>query len=97
MQAAPRKFTEVGHLINQISMHFVYILKLTNEQYYIGETGNLENRIKQHFQGNTKTTIRVRPKELVFYAAFKTKARALAFERYLKSSSGFAFRNKRLI
>ncbi len=32
-----------------------------------------------------------------FYAAFKTEQLARAFEVYLKSSSGFAFRNKRLI
>jgi len=78
-------------------MHHVYILKLSNNQYYTGETHNLKKRITNHFQGNTKTTSRVKPKELVFYATFKTKEKALQFEKYLKSSSGFAFRNKRLI
>jgi len=78
-------------------MHYVYILKLSNDQYYTGETSNLNTRIKQHFQNNTKTTTRIKPKELVFYAAFRTKEKALRFEKYLKSSSGFAFRNKRLI
>jgi len=33
----------------------------------------------------------------MFYAAFKAKEKAYEFEKYLKSSSGFAFRNKRLI
>jgi hypothetical protein len=28
---------------------------------------------------------------------FTTKEKALAFEKYLKSSSGFAFRNKHLV
>ena len=78
-------------------MHYVYILKLSNEQYYVGETANLKNRVIQHSQRNTKTTKRIKPKELVFYAAFKSKIRALEFEKYLKSSSGLAFRNKRLI
>jgi len=35
--------------------------------------------------------------KLVFYAAFETKKKALDFEKYLKTNSGFAFRNKRLI
>ena len=78
-------------------MHYVYMLRLVNGQYYVGETSKLEDRIRQHFQSNTKTTTRIRPKELVFYAAFKTKKKALSFEKYLKSSSGFAFRNKHLI
>ncbi len=34
---------------------------------------------------------------LVFYAAFVSAKRARAFEKYLKSSSGKAFRNKRLL
>lgn len=90
--SAPRKFTEVGQ-----DMHYVYILKLTNGQYYIGETSNVTNRVRQHFQNNTKTTTRIKPERLVFYAAFEKKEKAVLFEKYLKSSSGFAFRNKRLI
>ena len=78
-------------------MHYVYILRLRNGDYYVGETSKLRNRIEGHLKGNTNTTTRVKPVEVVFYAAFKTKVRALSFEKYLKSSSGFAFRNKRLI
>jgi len=78
-------------------MHYVYMLKLSNNDYYVGETSNLKVRVKQHSEGNTKTTTRIKPKELVFYAAFKSKPNALSFEKYLKSSSGFAFRNKRLV
>jgi len=80
-----------------LTMHYVYILKLSNGQYYVGETANLKNRVAQHSQSNTKTTTRIKPKELVFYAAFKSRVKALEFEKYLKSFSGFAFRNKRLI
>ena len=79
-------------------MHYVYILLLENNQYYIGYTTDLDDRMKRHFEGKACiTTTRIRPIELVFYAAFKTKQKAKAFEKYLKSSSGFAFRNKRLI
>lgn len=78
-------------------MHYTYILALENGQFYIGSTGDLQNRMQQHLQGQTKTTARIRPVELVFYAAFKTKEKAVAFEMYLKTSSGFAFRNKLLL
>jgi putative endonuclease len=70
---------------------------LENDQYYIGFTHDLKTRVKRHSQSSTTTTKRINPVELEFYAAFKTKEKALEFEKYLKSSSGFAFRNKRLI
>ncbi|MCR4325180.1 MAG: GIY-YIG nuclease family protein [Candidatus Curtissbacteria bacterium] len=78
-------------------MYYVYVLKLINGQYYTGFTKNIKNRPKRHFQGAVKTTSRIKPIGLVFYAAFKTQKLATDFEKYLKSSSGFAFRNKRLI
>lgn len=78
-------------------MHYIYILRLKNHQFYVGHTSNLKNRFKEHQRGYNRITKRIAPEELVFYAAFKGKKKALDFEKYLKSSSGFAFRNKRLI
>ena len=78
-------------------MYYVYILSLENKQYYIGYTTDLQKRYKRHFQSSTKTTTRIKPVKLEFYAAFSSKLKAQSFEKYLKSSSGFAFRNKRLI
>jgi putative endonuclease len=78
-------------------MFYVYILKLQKNKYYIGFSSNLKRRIEAHKKGNISHTKNFRPLTLVFYAAFKNKLKALEFERYLKSSSGFAFRNKRLI
>lgn len=78
-------------------MFYVYILKLMNGQFYIGFTKDLKIRIKRHNQSAVRTTARLKPSELIFYAAFKDEVKAIAFEKYLKSSSGFAFRNKRLI
>jgi len=37
------------------------------------------------------------PFKIAWYAAFESKELALTFEKYLKSSSGSAFRNKRLL
>ena len=78
-------------------MYYVYILKLENNQFYTGFSNDLKTRIKRHTQKSTKTTTRIAPIEMKFYAAFNSKEKALSFERYLKSSSGFAFRNKHLI
>ena len=77
-------------------MHYVYILKLENGQHYVGCTQDLKERLEKHKHHAVPTTSRIRPEELVFYAAFKNKEKAYDFEKYLKSSSGFAFRNKRL-
>jgi len=78
-------------------MFFVYILRLKNGHHYIGFTRDLKKRLVRHKNHSSPTTSRLEPKELLFYAAFKSKEKALDFEKYLKSSSGFAFRNKRLI
>ncbi|MBA3723957.1 MAG: GIY-YIG nuclease family protein [Candidatus Levybacteria bacterium] len=78
-------------------MYYTYILQLNDGSYYHGYSDDLTKRIKAHRQGSVASTKNLRPIKLVFYAAFTTKKKALAFEDYLKSSSGFAFRNKRLV
>jgi len=78
-------------------MFYVYILQLKDKFLYVGYSSDLKTRIKTHENGNVESTKNLRPVKLVFYAAFFTQKKATDFERYLKSSSGFAFRNKRLI
>lgn len=79
-------------------MHYVYILRLQNGQDYIGYTTNIDDRCARHMRGEACTTTeRIPIESLQFYAAFNDKMRARDFEKYLKSSSGFAFRNKRLV
>lgn len=78
-------------------MYYVYILKLSNNSFYVGYSANLKNRLNDHNSGIVKTTKDFRPVGLIFYSAFKTKNKAMKFERYLKEGSGFAFRNKHLV
>src|SRR3989344_5463258 len=80
-----------------LCMFYVYIILLKNGQNYVGFTRDLRKRLLRHQHHSSPTTSRIPPKELIFYAAFRSKEKALAFEKYLKSSSGFAFRNKRLV
>lgn len=86
---------EVGRY--NINMFYVYILKLNNGEHYIGFSDDLKQRILDHQAGKCVTTQKFRPIELLWYSAFKNKYKALQFEKYLKQSSGFAFRNKHLI
>jgi len=75
-------------------MYYVYILHLRNDTCYIGFSSDLKNRIQDHQKGNVSQTSKHRPFRLVFYSAFRNKKKALDFEKYLKTGSGFAFRNK---
>ncbi len=78
-------------------MQYVYILKCSDGSYYTGCTNSIENRLERHRKGFVHYTKDKLPLELVFYASFKEKYKAFQFEKYLKSGSGIAFRNKRLV
>lgn len=78
-------------------MFYVYLLRLSNKETYVGFTENLKRRYYEHQTGQDATTKRFLLRELIGYTAFKSKYKALAFEKYLKSGSGFAFRKKHLI
>lgn len=76
---------------------YTYILKLNNGKFYIGSSKDLRNRLKEHNSGRVSATKSFTPCVLVYYSAFLTLSLALHFEKYLKTSSGFAFRNKHFI
>jgi len=78
-------------------MKYVYLLESINfpSQTYIGLTDNLRKRLAAHNGGQAKHTRKFKPWRLVTYLAFSEDDKAVAFERYLKSSSGRAFANKR--
>ena len=78
-------------------MYYVYILANSRDRKYIGFSENLKARLTTHQSKNVKTTKTAEDMRLVFYAAFNSKSKALAFEKYLKQGSGFAFVNKHLI
>ena len=79
------------------AMEIVYILLCADGTYYTGHTNNLEDRIKRHNKGENIYTKARLPVKIVTYLAFSDKYKAYAFEKYLKSGSGKAFCQKRLI
>lgn len=66
-------------------MHFVYILySSTNDQYYKGYTSNLEVRVQQHNNGESRFTAGKGPWTLVYFESYDNKTEALLREKVLK-------------
>ena len=78
-------------------MQYVYIIKCSNNTYYVGCTNNIKDRINRHGKGEVKATCYRLPFELKILITFTDKYSAYRFEKYLKSGSGRAFMNKHLI
>ena len=75
-------------------MYFVYILKSKKtSRYYTGYTNNLEERLKYHNSGKTKSLIKHIPLEIVKVERYDTYEEARGRERQIKSyKSGEAFK-----
>src|SRR6266487_4607156 len=91
-QDALRSFSEGG------PVYYVYLIESLSAQgeRYVGITTDLKQRLREHNQGKSSHTTKFRPWKLTAYIAFTDRAKAKAFERYLKSGSGNAFASKRL-
>ncbi len=78
--------------------HYVYILVslVDPERYYTGRTNDLDERLKTHNAGKVSHTSKFMPWRVERAIAFRNEAKAIAFEKYLKSHSGRAFARKRL-
>ena len=79
-------------------MKYVYLLESIDfpEESYVGLTDDLGVRFKDHNAGKSPHTAKFKPWRIVAYVAFSSEAKAVAFERYLKTGSGRAFAKKRL-
>ena len=79
-------------------MRYVYILQSQADgaRYYVGLTSYLRARLQRHNSGQVSHTSKFVPWRVKTYLAFEDEAKAIAFERYLKTASGRAFAIKRL-
>ena len=76
-------------------MFYVYILySETSDIYYVGSTGNLEDRLKRHNSGRSIFTKPGIPWKLVYKKEFSTKSEACKFEYYVKSQKSRIFIEK---
>jgi putative endonuclease len=68
-------------------MWVLYILSLDNKYLYTGITNDLENRLRQHKNGQSKFTKRFKEIELIYTENFETKTEAVKREREIKGWS----------
>ena len=67
--------------------YYVYILySISVDRYYVGQTSNLEDRLKRHNQGRSKYTKSGIPWKLMYKESFETRSEAMAREKKIKSS-----------
>jgi putative endonuclease len=70
-------------------MNYAYILKSDRDgRFYIGQTNNLEERLRRHNNGQVKSTKNRRPLRIIYFESYKTKNEALKRESYLKRLKG---------
>ena len=68
---------------------YVYILRCSDDSFYVGHTDNLESRIAAHQEGEVTGYTQSRtPVNLVFSEEFPDRIDALERERQLKKWSG---------
>jgi len=71
----------------------VYILQYISypAEHSTGPTDDLKRRLEEHNAGKVPHTAKFTPWEIRSATAFRSRDRAIAFERYLKTGSGRAF------
>jgi putative endonuclease len=76
----------------------VYVLKSLSDRtrYYTGLTWDVRERLSAHNAGRCRHTASGRPWTVDLIVEFADEARALRFERYLKTGSGVAFCKRHL-
>lgn len=70
-------------------MYYVYVLlSQKDNKFYIGFTGELKRRLKEHNSGKNTSTKSRRPLKLIYYEAHLSQADAMRRERYFKTTKG---------
>ena len=66
-------------------MFVVYILYSSNfDQYYVGHTQNMEDRLSRHNSGRSLSTKKGKPWILVYRETFETRSEAMLREKAIK-------------
>jgi len=66
-------------------MYKLYIIQsLIDDSYYIGQTNNLEDRIKRHNLGRSNYTKNKKPWKLVYPEEFNTRSEVIKREKKIK-------------
>jgi len=65
-------------------MYFVYVLKMSNNQLYIGFTPDLKKRLSKHKEGKVFTTRKYLPVKLIYYESYTSQEDAKRREKMIK-------------
>jgi putative endonuclease len=82
---------------DDLIMQYVYVLQSLQspERHYVGCTDDVAERLRRHNAGVSESQSRHTslggPWKIVVEVGFEDRAKAFAFEKYLKSGSGRAF------
>ena len=78
-------------------MFFVYVLYSDGfDKHYVGLSENVDKRLKEHNEGQNKSTKPYIPWRVVHLEEYKTRNEARTREKYLKSASGRRWRKKNI-
>ncbi len=70
-------------------MYYLYILSSKSRQRtYVGQTDDLQARLKTHNVGKVRSTKAFRPWELVYFEECATRGEAMERETWFKSPAG---------
>lgn len=72
-------------------MFYTYILKLSNQKHYTGQTNNLTRRIKQHNAGQCISTKNHLPFKIIFSKKLSSRTEAVKLERFIKNKGASRF------
>ncbi|PIP23323.1 MAG: excinuclease ABC subunit C [Candidatus Nealsonbacteria bacterium CG23_combo_of_CG06-09_8_20_14_all_38_19] len=76
-------------------MFCLYILYSNKEkQLYVGQTSNLEERLREHLSGKNFSTKSKLPLSLIHTEFYKTRSEAMKREKFLKSLYGSKFKSE---
>ncbi|MDP6570546.1 MAG: GIY-YIG nuclease family protein [Candidatus Marinimicrobia bacterium] len=79
-------------------MFFTYVLySKTYDQIYIGQSNNLNLRLKKHNSGRVKSTKPYSPWKLIYSESFHTRSEAMKREKELKSFQGRQFIRREIL
>ncbi len=79
-------------------MFYVYVLKSEKDgNYYIGQTNNLESRIRRHNLGYVVSTRNRKPLSLVYFEEVPNRSQAMRREKFLKSGEGHKYIKAKMV
>ena len=72
-------------------MYYAYVIRSKRGLTYIGQTQNLEQRLKEHNTRKSQWTSQDIEWKIIYTKAFETRSEAMRYEKWLKSGAGRDF------